>query len=553
MEVVPNGGGKPVSGVSPISLNNLPFLAGPGTVDECHSTGAQDAALEGRPTSLISPYSYATLEFSSLTPPCNGVPPTGTNPNCSNNNSMVFTKDEIDYPNGSGGAQIQFSDQTITDSGGTYKINCGGSADPSSPGVLGHSCVVLSGRNGNGIYEPKLVNGLGYTVGASGGMPNFASLMYGDADLPGGISSADPFHTRVGICYKNAGSSAPPVTAFTVYKGSKSFSGPNGNLDSLTGFFSLLACNGLDNVLCGPPGSGTPNCFESICPSAPFYAGSGTVGTKTQLKQATSITQLEDSTACPNGTCFFYDQTSGLLFINMVQEQPNAGGPFSSPLGSCSGHAAHSDPACAQENFYSCPGPGCELYTIQGATGSYAPNGNPSACTPYGGAGGATDYTQAYPSNLNQLAYASDNTVVETQLDGAATPFPHQSATNAPSEFCPTNAPITPDWPPAPASAVPAIFSIGLPAGVSVTLSPNVEPILTTPPLYPLSRQTYTLMAQAASGTSKCVGTNCSCKQNLTVTSTGWTSSGKNCCAMGTGGSTTQLGVGGPPYACVGP
>lgn len=553
-EVVPNGGGKPISGVSPISLNNLPFLAGPGTVDECHSTGAQDAAIENRPTSLISPYSYATLEFSSLTPPCNGVPPTGMNPNCANNNSMVFTKDEIDYPNNTGGAQIQFSDQTITDSGSTYKINCGGSADPGSPGVLGHSCVALSGRNGNGIYEPKLVNGLGYTVGASGGMPNFASLMYGDADLPGGVSSANPFHTRVGICYKNAGSSAPPVSAFTVYKGSKSFSGPNGNLDSLAGFFTLLACNGLDNVLCGPPGSGTPDCFESICPSAPFYAPSGTVASKTQLKQATSITQLVDSTLCPNGTCFFYDQTSGLLFINMVQEQPNAGGPFSSPLGSCSGKAAGSDPACAQENFYSCPGPGCELYTIQVATGSYAPNGNPSACTPYGGAGGATDYTQAYPSNLNQLAYASNNTVVATQLDGAGTPFPHQSATNAPSGFCPTNAPKTPDWPPAPPSAVPAIFSIGLPAKVEVTLSPNVNPIpVTGQPLYPLTQQTYTLMATAPAGTNGCAGTNCSCKQNFTVTSTGWTSSGKNCCAMGTGNTTTQIGVGGAPYACVGP
>src|SRR5579885_2725778 len=208
-QVVPNGGGAPVGGVFPISLNNLPFLAGPGTVDECHSTGEQDAVLEGRPTSLISPYNYATLEFSALTAPCNGVPLAGAN--CLNNNLMVFTKDEIDYPNGEGGAQIQFSDEAIPISGATYTIKCGGSADPSSPGVPGHACVALSGRNGNGIYEPKLVNGLGYTVGASAGMPNFVSLMYTDANLPGGISAANPFHARIGICYQTEGASARPA------------------------------------------------------------------------------------------------------------------------------------------------------------------------------------------------------------------------------------------------------------------------------------------------------------------------------------------------------
>jgi hypothetical protein len=125
----------------------------------------------------------------------------------------------------------------------------------------------------------------------------------------------------------------------------------------------------------------------------------------------------------------------------------------------------------------------------------------PSACTPYGGAGGATDYTQIYPSNLNQLAYASNKTVAQTQIDGVGTLFPHQSATNAPSGLCPANAPVTPDWPPAPPSAVPTIFTIGLPAMVSVTLSPSVTPILVTgQPLFPLTQQAYTLRASAPPG-----------------------------------------------------
>lgn len=58
--------------------------------------------------------------------------------------------------------------------------------------------MTLSGRNGQGIYEPKLVNGLGYAVGAQYGMPNFVSLMYRNASLPGGISSTQPFHARIG-------------------------------------------------------------------------------------------------------------------------------------------------------------------------------------------------------------------------------------------------------------------------------------------------------------------------------------------------------------------
>jgi hypothetical protein len=140
--------------------------------------------------------------------------------------------------------------------------------------------------------------------------------------------------------------------------------------------------------------------------------------------------------------------------------------------------------------------------------------------------------------------------VVQTTLDGAATPFPHQAPSNAPAGLCPTNAPATPDWPPAPPSAVPTIFSFGLPANTTVSLTPNVSPILlTATTLYPLIQQTYTLMATAG---GKCTS-NCSCKQNFTVTSKGWTSSGSNCCAMGTGGSTSQIGIGGAPYACAGP
>jgi hypothetical protein len=546
-EVVPAGGGSPIQNAKPISLNNIPFLAGPGTADECLSEGAQDLALENRPTSLISPYNYATLEFSAITPPCNGAPPGEGKATCQNDNVMIFTKDEIDYPNGgSGGGQIQFTDNAVTTAGGNFNIKCGGSADSSTGGVPGHACVALSGRNGNGAYEPKLANGLSYTIQANNGMPNFVSLMYGDAELPSGISSTNPFHSRVGLCYLNKGAdSAPLASDFTVYKGSKAFSGPNGNLDSLEGLFTKLACSGLDNVLCG--GSLGPFCFETLCPSSPFYAGSTTSPTATQLTQASSIADLDDATKCPNGTCFFYDQTSGLLFLNMVQEQPNAGGPFTSPLGSCTGSESTSDPACADENFYSCPGPGCELYTIEVAKTHYSP-GQPSACTPYGAAA-STDYTRPYPTGLPQLAYKSNGTVVQTQVVGATTGFPHRAPTNAPSNLCPTNAPSSPDWPPAPPSSIPSVFTIGLPANTTVSLSPNVTPITGSgATLYPLQQTTYTLTATAKS----CSG-QCTCAQKFTVTGNGWTSSGSNCCQLGTGGSDNSIGVAAGPYLCAGP
>lgn len=505
----------PVPGVYPISLNNLPFLAGPGTADECLSTGQQDAALEGRPTSLISPYSYATLELSAILP-CNG-----TNSGCQTNNVLIFTKDQIDY-----GGTIQFTDVAVNNANALLSVSCGGSAVAGSSGVPGHACVALTGRNGYGIYEPKLVNGLGYTVGASAGIPNFVSLMLGDASVPGGISAANPFHARIGICYQNQGAAAPAASAFTVYKGSKSFSGPNGNLTTLApAYYNQLACNGLDNGLCVPPNP--PDCFETMCPSAPFYSGGSSSQTPTPLPQVAKLGYMRDPAKCPNGECWFYDQASGLLFLNLVQEVPNAGGPYSSPLGSCAG--SQSGP-CAEQNFYSYPPAGAELYTVL-VDSSYTPT-TASACTPYGG---SPDYTQPYPGDLNQLAY-DNGTLITTELQGATTGFPHQALTNAPAALCQTHAPANPDWSPAPASAVPFVFTIGVPSSVTVSITGATGINATS--LYPLLPGSYTLSATGAG----------SCTQSFTVNSSGSATPGAGCCALSASGST--IGVGAPPYNC---
>ena len=525
----------PVPDAYPISLNNIPFLAGPGTADECLAMGNEDEVLEGRPTSLISPYSYATLELSALTAPCNGISPPSMN--CQNNNVLIFTKDQEDY-----GGTIQFTDLAIQNDNTTLSVNCGGSAIAGDAGVPGHACVALTGRNGNGAYEPKVMHGLGYSVGASAGLPNFVSLMYSDASLPGGIAADNPFHARVGLCYINqlsaSQNSTPPLpSAFTVYKGSKAFAGPNGNLSTLApDFFNALACTGLDNILCP---TGSPDCYTTLCPSPPYYGGQ-TSTDKVALPAVASIEDLDNATACPSGECYFYDETNGLLFLNVVQDLPNAGSSYSSPLGSCAGQAAGS---CAEENFYSCPAAGCQLYTVL-VDDTYSPNG-PSACTPYGG---SPDYTRPYPGNLNQLAYAN-GTVITTMRQGTDE-FPHQALTNAPADFCPTNVPTTPDWSPAPSSAVAAAFTVAGPASVQIAIE-GTSPLPGTTFSLLLPNQTYTLSATQSSGCSK----DCSCTQTFTVNADGkgFTSSGNNCCQMGMSSTANTLPVAAPPYLCAGP
>jgi len=527
-----SGGTTGVAGAYPISLNNLPFLAGPDTADECHSTGAQDAVLEGRPTSLISPYSYATLEFQALTG-CDGT--SGGTSNCVNDNVMLFTKDQKDY-----GGTIQFSDIAISTDSNLLSYNCGGAVG--GAGEKGHACVALTGRNGNGVYEPKLVNGLGYTVGASKGMPGFVGLMYTDAHLPAGISSTNPFKARVGICFKNGSNAAPAKSSgFTVKKGRWSFASPNGNPATLKpGYFEERSCTGLANVMCGP--SGTADCFETICPSSP----------STAFKAVDKVADLDDSSKCPKGECYFYDSDAGMLFLNVAQTSPNAGGAYSSPLGSCDGTAGGD---CADSSFYSCPAEGCEAYTVEVTDASYQPASGASACTPYGG---IASYEQPYPPGMNRLAYAVGGTVgpvVETKLENKTTAYPHRAPDNEPQKFCPTNAPKKPGWKPAPAGTTTAAFTLGLPASLTDPTEPvtatvaGAEMLPGTPLVLMSPGASYTLTASQPS----CDPTTdvCSCSQKLTVNAAGdgYTSTGSACCGIaGSGG--TAIGVGTPSNWC---
>ena len=397
--------GSKINNKFPISLNNLPFLGTPNSVDECHATGAQDVVFEGRASSLISPQDYATLEVNALTPPAatvncpasgNANDPTcpciswaGSGPsqignyNAANCNQFHVTKDQKDYP----GVQ-----QYDVDNLGQATLS-----NPFNPSGLelvscapDHSCISLAGRNQTGSYEPKVINGLGYTMQSVKGFPAFMDLGLVDASAANGISSAHPFGVRLGICYKTqSGTSPSSASDFTVKAGRKSWSNTGGNLPLMAPFLymQLPDCQGIDF-------SNPANLMT--CPAAP--AG-GAVQTLTGIN--VNAGSPLPTTLDPNS--FYYDAGNGLLFLSVQQAEENAIG--SSPLGTpgCNGTTDAPCPDPGQgESFYSCPADGCGLYTIT-ADNTYSPNG-PTICTPYGG---MTDYSLSYPANLNQLAYVA--------------------------------------------------------------------------------------------------------------------------------------------------
>ena len=400
--VGPNG--EPRTHKFPVSLNNLPFLGSddlasakypnnPSTADECLATGAQDPKAENRATSLISPFDYATLEASVLT--CEDFPnfmgQAKDNPRCRNVDTITFVKDMIDYGK--------------------------------------HQSMTLSGRNGNGIYEPKVADGWGYTLHKDpNGFPRFFSLGLVDAnneDLAKGLKT-NPFNIRVGVCLRTKSGTFPPADTcasnpgscapnFTVQRGYKSYGGPNNNASTLTQYWNFLPqCNNLDNQTFTP---GPPPLYKNNIPNAvPLIAGCPSPGYPYDGRNGGPfpiVTLAEAATiAGVDATHYYYDAARGMLFVEVNQDVPNALGP--SPLGSCKAGDPEPCPQIAdpeRETFYSCPAQGCILYTVTVNSAAYKPVG-PTDCKPYDGSAiddGTAGYTQPYPQNTDRLAYVVPN------------------------------------------------------------------------------------------------------------------------------------------------
>ena len=399
-------------GNHPISLNNLPFNAVSNAVDECHSEGAQDTIQEGRPTSLISPANMATLEFGALQLP-DGLSAGGGQVS---NQSMTFVRDSPD-----------------------------------------HQTMVLKGRNSQGVWEPKVASGLGYTVRASNGIPKVISVGLTDAVKP--KMNEDPFYVRVGVCYSDSKTGVRPDAKFKVSRGYKSWggNGVNYNAPKIRRYFNRLhalyqgeICHDLD-AQPRDPGDLSQNLKANGCPahgvviadglvvggkcpdgSAPEMAG----GEQSCIYKPSELSEGTFEQLAPGGkpdvTKYHYDKTTGMLFFYVVQNEANA--HASSPIGSC---VSGTDPACPDkdESFYGCPAQGCTTYKIEITDSDYS--FGPSQC---GGAGAADLYAKVpkfvlpEPANANKLGYVQPGTAGEVIAQNlqSAQGFPHRAAMTPP-------------------------------------------------------------------------------------------------------------------------
>jgi hypothetical protein len=407
-------------GFYPISLNNLPFNASSNSADECLAEGTQDGLAEGRPTSLISPGSMATLEFQAIFPEPTKFP-------FDNNKQLVtFVKDSLDY-----GA---------------------------------HQDMELTSRNGQGLWEPKVTSGFGYTAGVApctqadcsttAGIPHVVSVGLTDP-VKHNTSSTNPFFVRLGICYTNTDGSHPQNPTFQIKRGYRSYGGGNVVVtdpdlhqfwNELNNRYNQEICSQLDhqlqaNIQPTVPGKGCPAHGVTAVPSggcpAPSVQGvdqqnnPACIYPQTDLTPALDISELSTS-GLPALDKYFYDKATGMLFFNVVQDLPNAFGP--SPLGSCPDANNPSCPDPDEESYYACPAAGCIDYVIRldDSAETYTPG--TSNCVPY------PTYEQSPPANQNQLVLLGTTTpVVPVAAGGNGGLFPHQESQVEP--VCPLTTP----------------------------------------------------------------------------------------------------------------
>jgi hypothetical protein len=453
--VIPGGRGTQAKDQYPISLNNLPFNSAVNSVDECLAQGAQDTANENRPVSLISPANYGTLEFEAFQLPDGVVPsppPPGQKDNRVLTQFVTFTRDVVDY-----GA---------------------------------HQTMQLHSKNNQGVWEPKIASGLGYTITAQDssakypgvsrkpGMPRYINVGLTDVVKPD-IKVGNEFYARIGVCYTNQDGTYP-TGDFEVTRGYRSWGGngtdPNDTelrrlfiyLDQaypivkdpvkLQSCFNLAAQNpfimndpdncpgvGIYGAYPGDqqcPFGGTPDKDRNNLDVCAFY--------RTTLGKASSLSEITKADGTPaNLDKWYYDPSTGMLFFYVKQERPNARGP--SPLGSCP--PVGSDASCPNpddptfpENYYICPPEGCVNYAIRLKDPDHKYDPGPSKC------GGSADptaiyalkpaYTQPRPTGQtqNQLAYVVPPNTIPTPPypDGAIVEakdvmqqFPHRIAAYA--------------------------------------------------------------------------------------------------------------------------
>jgi Ubiquitin-activating enzyme E1 FCCH domain len=447
---------KAVGNVFPASLNNLPFNASSNSVDECHSTGAQNTLLEGRPTSLISPSPMATLEFSSLFPKALQ----SDQKSWRYEQWLAFAKTTPDeYP------------------------------DPVNPGktLTIYDQMKLHGRNGLGVWEPKVSNGYGYTVtavdpynggdkpappGQEVGIPATFNVGLTDAILttdPETHKVTKPFHVRLAICFTGKNGKHPQPKSdinkmFHITRGYKAYGSPTSNGPTLVEkdvWREIKDCFNLDSQnpgnVAGCPAKTVPVPVGGQCPDGEAPVD-GACPTKA-LTAAADIGSWEK-----NENSWYYDKSSGYLYLHLLQKVDNGNpkGPLSSPspTGSCDPAKGSLPAECPNaskipENYYFCPAGGCIAYGVK-----LDANEVPEPYVP--GQSTCQTLSASPPSDVNLLidrgtetVLVRDPQVAKPKLARQGDIFPHDALKNGDeSKMCPNpGAQMQPPWGPYPNSA----------------------------------------------------------------------------------------------------
>ncbi|MGC1342753.1 MAG: G8 domain-containing protein [Candidatus Binataceae bacterium] len=449
------------AGAFPISLNNLQFNASANSVDECRAQGQQNTDLEGRPTAEMAPSSIGQLEFESQYPTNPGPPPAGPWPANDHTQGLTFYKDDLDFGQ--------------------------------------HGSMLLHSRNGLGVWEPKVTSGYGYVVRADpftignmtslAGIPPLVDISLVDTVKPN-ITPTTPFYVQLGICYTN-GSGGHPASSnlFTVTHGYRSWAGggvePSDLL--LRKYFNQLTtlstskqwCNNLDyqggnnlgmNGFLGCPTDGVA-LMNGSCPTGTSMITDQQGKTSCLYPQNTppltaSTTGIAGMTVdgtpngAPNISTYFYDPTTGMLYLWVAQTDANAVGP--SPLGNCTGGST--DPTfCPEvgppvgistgESYYNCPAEGCPTYRVVLNDPAYT-NPTTSTCPVFGSTGDATGWltgtggaTWPGAPKTDQFAMVlAGTTSLVVRTTPVPTPLPHYAAASAPTcainQIAPTPTPV---------------------------------------------------------------------------------------------------------------
>jgi hypothetical protein len=292
---VVDSGGKSHHDVVPISLNSVDYFATDFTVDEPHSRGPNDF----RSTSLMSPHTYATLNIESVTSPASGVIPTTFH--------VVARRDMPAY---------------------------GDRAYPS---------LFLYGRGKNPIYEPFVMDRMGYTVYGVQGVehnPPYTPTAFQNRLL---FSYTDPPVHKAGDYFVNRIAVYQPVTSpanIKVYRVRRQWGGQLYGSSQYPPSFHPPVGASCDHTFFDRQSEKEAKWTDCMnrANNVPPYTGGVTLTAATDWKSfdqsykdllsgKTSV-----ATFIANQT-FYYDTTNNLLYFYMIEDKPVQ--KQYSPYGTC--------------------------------------------------------------------------------------------------------------------------------------------------------------------------------------------------------------------------